>query len=78
MTGFNIRKETHIHETILFRFPGGSDDAIIVKYYMLYAKHYIYLEKLKVKIKKWIKHRLFWAAVPPLIHTQDRKKYLYH
>ncbi len=47
MTGLNIRDELHIHESILFGFPGRSDDAIVINYCILYAKHYIYLEKLK-------------------------------
>ncbi len=29
MTGFNIREENYIHESILFTFPRGSDDAIL-------------------------------------------------
>ncbi len=47
MTGLNIRDESHIHESILFGFPGRSDDAIVINYCILYAKHYIYIEKLK-------------------------------
>ncbi len=47
MTRLNIRDESHIHESILFGFPGRSDDAIVINYCILYAKHYIYLEKLK-------------------------------
>ncbi len=47
MTGLNIRDESHIHESILFGFPGRSDDTIIINYCILYAKQYIYLEKLK-------------------------------
>ncbi len=53
MTGFNIRKESYIHELILFGFPGSSNDAIAINNCMLYTKHYIYLEKLKEKKKKW-------------------------
>ncbi len=52
MTGFNIKEESYIHESILFGFPGSSDDAIALNYCMLYAKHYIYLEKLKEENKK--------------------------
>ncbi len=51
MTGFNIREENHIYESILFGFPGGSDNAIVINYCMLYAKH-IYLEKLKDENQK--------------------------
>ncbi len=47
MTGLNIKDESHIHESILFGFPGRSDDAIVINYCILYAKHYIYVEKLK-------------------------------
>ncbi len=45
MSGFNIRDEWHIHESILFGFPERSDDAIVINYCIVYAKHYIYLEK---------------------------------
>ncbi len=47
MTGFNIREKNYIHESILFRFPGGSDDAIVIHYCILYAKYYVYSEQLK-------------------------------
>ncbi len=47
MTHLNKRHESHIHESILFGFPGRSDDAIVINYCILYAKHYIYVEKLK-------------------------------
>ncbi len=47
MTGLNIRDELHIHESILFGFHGRSDDAIVLNYCILYAKHYIYLENFK-------------------------------
>ncbi len=30
MTAFNIREESYIHESILFGFPGSSDDAIAI------------------------------------------------
>ncbi len=42
----------YIPESILFGFPGSSNDAIAINYCTLYAKHYIYLEKLKEEIKK--------------------------
>ncbi len=41
-----------IHESILFGFPGSSDDAIAIHYCMLDAKYYIYLKKLKEENKK--------------------------
>ncbi len=41
MTGFNIREESDIHESILFGFPGSSDYATAINYCILYAKHYI-------------------------------------
>ncbi len=46
LTGFNIREANHIHESILFGFPMGSDGVIVINHSMLYAKYYIYLEKL--------------------------------
>ncbi len=36
---------------MLFGFPWDSDNTIVTNYYILYAKQYIYLEKLKDKIK---------------------------
>ncbi len=42
-TGLNITDESHIHESIRFGYPGRSDDAIVINYCILYAKHYIYL-----------------------------------
>ncbi len=52
MTGFNIREESYLNEYILFEFPGSNNDAIAISYCILYAKHYIYLEKLKEGKKK--------------------------
>ncbi len=49
---FNIRVEDHVHESILFGFPGTSDDVIVINYRILYAKYYIYLEKVKDKNQK--------------------------
>ncbi len=43
MTGFNIREENHIQESILLRFLRDNDDAIVINYYMLYGKHCIHL-----------------------------------
>ncbi len=47
MTGLNIRDESDIHESVFWAFAGISDDAIVINYCILYAKQYIYLEKLK-------------------------------
>ncbi len=52
MTDLNIRDESHIHHSILFGFPERSDDATVINYCILYAKHYIYLEKLKENKKQ--------------------------
>ncbi len=52
ITNFNIREDDHIHESILFGFPGTSDGVIVINYCLLYAKYYIYLEKLKDKNEK--------------------------
>ncbi len=52
MTGFNIREESYIHEPILFGFSGSSNDAIAINYCILYANHYIYLEKLNKENNK--------------------------
>ncbi len=51
MTGLDIYDEPHIHKSILFRFPGKSDDAIVINYCIFYAKLFIYLEKLKYNIE---------------------------
>ncbi len=49
---FNKREESYIHESILFRFPGSSDDAFAINYRMLYAKYNIYFKKHKEEDKK--------------------------
>ncbi len=49
ITSFNIRMEEHIHESILFGFSESSDNVIVINYCILYAKQYIYLEKLNNK-----------------------------
>ncbi len=37
ITGFHIREENLIHESILFRFPENSNDAIVINYlYTIY------------------------------------------
>ncbi len=46
LTDFNMRDYSHKHESILFGFPGHSDYAIAISYSILYAKHFIYREKL--------------------------------
>ncbi len=76
MTGFNIREESYIHESILFVFPGSSNDAIAINYCVLYAKHYIYLEKnSKKKIKKENLTQTFWGICSiSNIYTHDGKK----
>ncbi len=51
MTGFNIKEENHIHESILFRHSANSKDVILINYCILYAKHYMYLVKLNEEQK---------------------------
>ncbi len=76
MTGFNIREESYIHESILSGFPGSNDGAILINNCILYAKHYIYLEISNKRIKRRINSRLSGVSVPSQMYTQDRKKYL--
>ncbi len=38
--------------SILFGFPEGSDNAIVINYCIIYAKQYIYLDKLNDKTNK--------------------------
>ncbi len=51
ITYFNLGEEQYIYESILFGFPGDSDNTIVTNYCILYDKQYIYLEKLKDKNK---------------------------
>ncbi len=44
MTELNVWDE---QESILFGFSGRSDDTIVINYCILYAKQFIYLEKIK-------------------------------
>ncbi len=70
--------EENIHESILFGFFESSDNAIVINYCILYAKQYIYLEKLndQKKLKK-IQCRLFELPVQPPKYTKNRKKHMY-
>ncbi len=45
------RGRIYIHESILFRFPENRDNTIVTNYSILYAKQFIYREKLKDKNK---------------------------
>ncbi len=55
---FQLRRRTiYIYVSFLFRFPGDSENTIVTNYCILYAKQYIYLEKLKDK-NKCLKHVL--------------------
>ncbi len=75
MTGLNIRNESHLHESILFRFPGRSDDAIVINYCILYAKHYIYIEFcLKNMNQNTLKIDFFGLPVQAQIYIKSRKK----
>ncbi len=52
IASFNIIMEENIHESILFGFPESNDNAITINYCILYAKQYLYLEKLNDKKRK--------------------------
>ncbi len=41
-----MRDYPHTHESFLLGFPRNSHDAIDINYCILYAKHFIYREKL--------------------------------
>ncbi len=45
ITGFNLGEEQYTYESILFGFPGDSDNTIVTNYCILYAKLYIYICK---------------------------------
>ncbi len=68
--------EENIHQSILFGFPESSDNAIVINYCILYAKQYIYLEKLNDKKKK-NESRLFELPVPHQKYSKNRKKHMY-
>ncbi len=64
--------EENIHESILFGFHESSDNAIVINYCILYAKQYIYLEKLNDKKINKFQCRLFELSV-----TKNRQKHMY-
>ncbi len=79
VTVFNIREENNIHESILFVFQWGSDDAIVINYCILYAKHlFIYLEKLKDENKKFNVDFLGYLCHLKYILKIEKKKKLYY
>ncbi len=46
LTNFNIRQQDDIIERTLFGFPGNTDKIIKINYCIIYAKHYIYQNKI--------------------------------
>ncbi len=74
ITGFNLREKDYIYEYILFGFPGKSDNTIVANYCILYAKHYIYLEKLKNKSTNF--NVDFLGSIS--FYTQSEFNYIYY
>ncbi len=74
MTGLNIRVESYIHEINLFGFSGRSDDVIVINYCILYAKQYVYLEKLKENKNQ---NRLLGLPFQALIYIKNKKAYTF-
>ncbi len=65
-TGFNLKEEECIHESILFVFSGNSNKTFVTNYCILYAKQYSNLDKLKNKNK----NTNFKIFVPPQIYIK--------
>ncbi len=76
ITGFNVREEDYIYEYILFGLPGKSDKTIVANYCILYAKQYIYLEKLKNKNTNF-KVEFLGYGVTPKIYIKNGRKHMY-
>ncbi len=70
LTGFNIRDYPHIHESILFAFPGHNDDAIAINYCILYAKHFIYRKKLNNQNMLTIDHLLYLSHLKYILKIE--------
>ncbi len=78
MTGLNIRDELHINESVLFGFPGRSDDTIVISYFILYAKPYIYSEKCNENKKQNTLNMYFLGYLSKLKYIlKIEKKHIY-
>ncbi len=64
-----------MHESILFGFPGRSDDAIVINYCILCAKQYIYLEKRKEN-KNQNTFNIDLLGYQAKIYIKNRKKHM--
>ncbi len=70
--------EENIYKSILFGFPESSDNAIVINYCILYAKQYIYLEKLNDKKNKQNLNVDFLSYLSHLKNTlKIEKKHMY-
>ncbi len=67
MTKLNTRDEPHIHQSILFGFPRRSDDAILIKYCILYAKRNLKTIRNRMHIQ------IFGLTIPAQISIKNRK-----
>ncbi len=47
LTGYNILDNEFLVECLLFGFPGNSNNARLIKFCTLYAKYFIYTDKIK-------------------------------
>ncbi len=78
MNSFNIIIENLIHESILLGFPESSDDCMVKTYFILQAKHYIYLENWQIIIKQMISMWIFLSCIMHQSHcavsTAERER----
>ncbi len=78
MTHLNIRDESHIHVSIHFGIPGRGDDAIVINYCILYAKQYIYLDKLnESKNQNTLNIDFLGYLSKAQIYIKNRKAYVF-
>ncbi len=70
----------HIYMNKFFLdFPRRSNDAIVINYCILYAKHYIYLEKLKENNNQsTLNIDFFFLTVQAQIYIKNRKSICTH
>ncbi len=68
-----MRDYPYIHESILFGFPWDSDDAFTINYYILYAKHFIYREKLNNQNMLTIDFLSYLSHLKYILKIEEKK-----
>ncbi len=73
-----MRDYPHIHESILFGFPGDINDDIVINCCILYVKHFIYREKLNIQNRLTIDFLSYLSHLKYILKIEKALRYQPH